>query len=1249
MAENNKQLEEAKKLLQEINTLRGRLNQTPLKMTDSDAVQNIQSLRNELKGVQKSFEDVDTSATSLYDQVRAISSEFKNQPGALQKIRGSMKKITSIAEDLKMQEQGIKDLSTKQLDDLSQRLKENKKLLDDETQRLLNGEGLSDLAQREIKDLQQYLKDQGGINNLTKQQVDEALQMVGVLNDLTDEQKAALANYVDQGNAIGDIEGKLEEVKEQQKEVNKLMGVGGAAIDGMDSLMGKLGMNSNRFKDAVSEAKEKMKSAAEEIQSGARSGGKLSVLMAGLGPLAKGFGAALLDPLSLILKIVDAFFKVDKASTDVQRLTGQNSDAIAGANMRYATSVDYLETISELTKQTGMNAQNIFSPKVIAGAAELKNTMGLAADEAGGLAIIAQTTGGDIDKTVDSIVDQTSAFNKANRSAVNQKQVLQDVAKASDGIKASLGGNPAAIAKAASAARRLGMELGQLDKIAGSLLDFEDSISKEMEAELLIGKDLNLNKARELALNNDLAGLGNELFKNAADINEFGNMNRIQQESYAAALGMTRDELGKIAYQKAIEAGMTEEQAEAAAGVRAEDMKRAEVQEQIQKSVDKLAQAFAPLLSIIGDIVSIFAPAVQIIGGIVGYAVKFLDTLGLIKPLVIGIVAVMAAGKIASFFGSATSGALKFAESMKGMKFSFSGMMDSVKSWGSSVKDAFKGGMSGAGKLADTAKSKVTDKAKDALADKAADQTGDLANKTKDAKGDGPGGFLKSLGDGLASIGKQFGDVVKGALAIGIAGLALGGSFALALKMVQDVDPVTMLAFAGSIGIFGASLALVGKLGNDAIKGAIAMGIAGVALIPAAYAFSLMAGVDPMSVVALSGSLIALGLAAALMGNLGGQIIMGALALGILAVALIPAAYAFSLLGSVDPMSIVAMTGSLIALGAAAALMGMTGPMVIAGALAIGILALSLIPAAYAFSLLGSVDPMAIMAMTGSLIALGAAAAIIGMTGPMVLAGAFAIGILALAMIPAAYAFSLLQGVDASSIIAFSVALPLLAFATAGLGFVAPFIMAGAAALAVLGLALIPAAAAFGIMAGADIQGVVDKLSILAEMGPGLIMAGIGLTAAAGGLAFFAAALAGGSLISGLTSLFTGGGIIEDLQNLTAMAEPLQSVAGSLTAIAAALGGIGAALATLETEKLEEMQGLIMTAAFAAPAIAAAGAIGDMISGIAGGGEDSAKSESNDKLIAKIDELIVAVKQGKNINMDGRKVGGTLQQTATNT
>ena len=88
------------------------------------------------------------------------------------------------------------------------------------------------------------------------------------------------------------------------------------------------------------------------------------------------------------------------------------------------------------------------------------------------------------------------------------------------------------------------MELGDLDGIASSLLDFESSIGNELEAQLLTGKNINLAKARELALSNDLKGLGQELFENSASLAEFGKMNRIQQEAQAKALGMTRDQLG---------------------------------------------------------------------------------------------------------------------------------------------------------------------------------------------------------------------------------------------------------------------------------------------------------------------------------------------------------------------------------------------------------------------------------------------------------------------------------------------------------------------------------------------------------------------------------------------------------------------------------------------------------------------------------------------------------------------------------
>ena len=246
-----------------------------------------------------------------------------------------------------------------------------------------------------------------------------------------------------------------------------------------------------------------------------------------------------------------------------------------------------------------------FSGDVVAQAASLKVEMGLAADEAGGIAVMAQTSGQSVDGMVESIVASTSAFNGANRSAVSQGVVLRDVAKTSAAIKASLGSNPKALADAASQARLLGTDLNGLNTMAASLLEFESSIEAELEAQLLTGKNINLSKARELALNDDLIGVGKEIFKNTVDINEFGEMGRLGQEAYAKSLGMTRDQLAQIAYQTALNNGMTSEAAAAAANVNAEDMKRVTAMENFTLAINKVMSFFAPLLEGLSNFMSI--------------------------------------------------------------------------------------------------------------------------------------------------------------------------------------------------------------------------------------------------------------------------------------------------------------------------------------------------------------------------------------------------------------------------------------------------------------------------------------------------------------------------------------------------------------------------------------------------------------------------------------------------------------------
>ena len=77
---------------------------------------------------------------------------------------------------------------------------------------------------------------------------------------------------------------------------------------------------------------------------------------------------------------------------------------------------------------------------------------------------------------------------------------------------------------------------------------------------------------------------------------------------------------------------------------------------------------------------------------------------------------------------------------------------------------------------------------------------------------------------------------------------------------------------------------------------------------------------------------------------------------------------------------------------------------------------------------------------------------------------------------------------------------------------------------------------------------------------------------------------------------------------------------------------------TLKTDVSVKVQGLILTTAFAAPMVAASGAITSLINGITGGGE-----ESSDSAVAeKLDLILAAIKEGGDVIIDGNKVGESL-------
>ena len=345
---------------------------------------------------------------------------------------------------------------------------------------------------------------------------------------------------------------------------------------------------------------------------------KIDVMSKGFSMIGKQFYEGLLDPAFLLNRIVDGFLQVNKAAVEYQRLTGQAATSFAVQNSQLATSAQVLELMAELTKQTGLSAGAIFSGEDLGRLTEAQNLLGLSAEQAGNLGLRSKLTNTSIESYQENIVKSINKFNGLNNTAISHGVVMQDVLNTSEDISLSLGNSDSKLTAAAASARRLGLSLEDVDRIASSLLDFESSIGSELEAQLLTGKNINLARAREYALTNDLEGLSKELANNGVSAAEYAGMNRLAQESLAEALGMSRQELAKSIMLQKSASNLTDKQKADAIGVTLEQMKQMEIQQRLEVSLSKLAQAFAPLLELITPFVEIIGAVISPIAGLVG-------------------------------------------------------------------------------------------------------------------------------------------------------------------------------------------------------------------------------------------------------------------------------------------------------------------------------------------------------------------------------------------------------------------------------------------------------------------------------------------------------------------------------------------------------------------------------------------------------------------------------------------------------
>ena len=146
----------------------------------------------------------------------------------------------------------------------------------------------------------------------------------------------------------------------------------------------------------------------------------------------------------------------------------------------------------------------------------------------------------------------------AKANMVDSGTVMSDLAASAEDFAAYTDSSMKNMTMAAIQAAKMGTSLATTVKMADTLLDFETSITSAMEASMMIGRNINLDRARMLAMDNDMVGMTNEIVKQLGSAAEFTKLNAIQRKKLASSLGVQVDELSRLIAGKPLE--MTPEQ-----------------------------------------------------------------------------------------------------------------------------------------------------------------------------------------------------------------------------------------------------------------------------------------------------------------------------------------------------------------------------------------------------------------------------------------------------------------------------------------------------------------------------------------------------------------------------------------------------------------------------------------------------------------------------------------------------------------
>ena len=491
-------------------------------------------------------------------------------------------------------------------------------------------------------ELNQAVGEFGGTNVNIQEILKNNVSLYDALGDsvenLTTDQLGLLGLYESQLNILRDQKAEYDEIESFAQRIDDNMGIAGKATEGLGGVLDKLGAGGIGKKLGLDDA---IKGGRKEAARLAGTAGKgmtpmtkqLKVAGKMIGTIGKSLSKAL-GPVAIFVELVKGIMAADEQTKELGRSMMMNKEEAAKFSGEIAnatrsnfqmgiTGTKVLESMTKVNKQFGHITE--FSGETLVSMTKLTHVLKIGEESAGNLAAAAEATGVNFEDNYKNILASSYELQQQAGTQVDMRAVLEDTGKVTGQIRANFGGNTVEIAKAVTNARLLGTEMGTIAAAGKQLLDFESSITAEMEAELLTGRNLNLERARAAALTGDQVTLQNELAKEMGSFSDFSKLNVIQQEALAGAMGMSVDSMSDMLFNQETMNKSAKELRALGKDELANRLEQKSAQDEMNDAMAELKEVFVQLGTALTPILGLVSGIAGVVSTIIGFTMDLLN------------------------------------------------------------------------------------------------------------------------------------------------------------------------------------------------------------------------------------------------------------------------------------------------------------------------------------------------------------------------------------------------------------------------------------------------------------------------------------------------------------------------------------------------------------------------------------------------------------------------------------------------